>query len=329
MNIDDAQSAYNGYYKLGKYTDRFGETEIDPIFNYVYENAIASISGNSITILDFGAGNGRYLQLAENLAENEKLSAIRIIALDPAVAGLQDYEKKLRSLGYVGKTHFRTNYEDVEKGIQPDYTAYNAGVLTKGKIELSLIHSNPALDNNESLKQLIGAVDCSISMLGPISAIKGSGNRVQAIKLLAEVTKGKVVMSVASPQFNIMSKLHIGNFNDLAEQEGFEEGDISYETGSTRKYFHSFSKAELAQHCRLAGIKSGIDIRIMNVLPISVLQSANGLVKKADHLAAMAFDFFGLSQLGNYYVASFDGLNQPKPLAARFSAKPAAAAARL
>lgn len=308
--VSAAQSSYDDYYSSGQYDSRFNDKVAEPIFKHIMQQALESVKGKKeITILDVGAGNGRYFILADALGKMGY--KVNLIAEEPNLAGLRSYDQRLRKIGFKGDVNFIE--EDLYKVSQ--YEGYSAGKLQKDNVSVEFVHINPAQDKKDDIKKLVGDVDYSISMLGPISAIPGKQNRVDAIAMMGEVTSGKVVISVGTKQFLKKNPMLFGynkqwNIKKMDKEKGYDKGDILYTSGTTEKFFHLFTEEDVKSHFKEAGYNSDPKIEIFNILPQTHLNHMSGFRNKMDNIFARACNALGMKDYGRYFVVTADGLRK-------------------
>lgn len=208
------------------------------------------IKTNKLRILDFGCGDGRFFNAIIAIGEEAKKKGVEIefIAYDISKSGLEDFTKKML------KFDFKiTDENDKNWKIKKDNLIINF-VLGNEK-------SSP-----EQIAQNIGDVDMTMCMFGVLSHIYGRENRVNLMKMFAEITNkdGEVVISVPSKKRFSQEQKHYDFL--ISEQKiddihgiKMESGDLFYtrkENGNVKvqNYYHVYSAEELKEDLTKSGL---------------------------------------------------------------------------
>lgn len=162
-----------------------------------------------LRILDYGCGDGRYLQailpIAEYLKSNSNVK-VEVIAYDPSRAGLEKFETNLGSLGFIKDSERSHGYHDIAS--QPGGTeGYLSNTLKSDKFNLSvkLVHGH-VFDSPSHIKSIIGSdpVHMGICMYGVLSHVPMQKERIKLLKMLGDVVQEKLLLTL--PSYRILQE---------------------------------------------------------------------------------------------------------------------------
>lgn len=211
---------------------------------------------NTVSILDFGAGNGRLNGLYEYLG-NELLSSgkkLQVLALDSSEEGLNQFAIKLIKAGFDEHVTERTNKN---KG--------NVfGIFSKGNLTIKLIQSDVrnkpndvrklVLDNNDDNK-----VGLTLSF-DTLPFIEGQENRAEFIKMFREITDADLLLTVPGMNTEKWQPL-LDEFNqrrDSGESIGLakEKNSFMFNFRGNHVLYKLFEHLELAADAMKAGLEN-------------------------------------------------------------------------
>jgi SAM-dependent methyltransferase len=272
-------SSYDQYYDKNESSvyHKLYEDKIIAFDRYLVERQTDSIAERnvmlgkgSVTILDYGCGDGRFFNLYKTLSaeiyQNYGLG-LKVIGLDPSVQGLRYFAGRMAT----HKSLFIKNetFHDLSEQVGGNL-GYVAGKYKYDNLEVTLIHSHVD-DSLDHIESLIGEVDFTILMFSVLAHVIGEHNRVELLKMLDKVSY-EIFYSVPGPAifpkyqyyFDVIRKPDdyseeiIANVTkSLAElkinpenfQVANEEGDIIYsrvEEGNAKvqNYMHIYRNSE-------------------------------------------------------------------------------------
>lgn len=189
---------YNKYYQpLGEggvsiYEQQYGSNVLSRDRHQILKVALgiaqkkAAKGDYSFTVTDYGAGDGRYFGVMEELyAELRKIHrdfTLKVIAYDPSNGGLELYKKKLEAHGFQGKKvgSYTPLYNMSERLAEQTATGenkykhgalgYKSDTLSADGLSVEFVHGDPG-DTVETTKRLLGPSDLSLLMFGVLSHI--------------------------------------------------------------------------------------------------------------------------------------------------------------
>jgi len=189
LSEEDGESHYDKRYG-GKITlqtqERLGNT-INTILEY-------KGSTDTLTILDYGCGNGRHFSTIRKLVEMLDHTGIQVyyVGYDISWVGLEQFGEKAIGQGLIKiggeKIHPITESETKDAG-------YQGPVLAKGNLKLSLVHCD-ASDSPEHIKSLLPDADLSLCMNGVLSCIEERRDRQAVLELVGKKTTGRLIFTV-------------------------------------------------------------------------------------------------------------------------------------
>ncbi len=276
---------YKKYYESGTYDGRFDPVrptyrrEEDLIIDtfhasfetYHLRTYDENKLGQDFHMLDVGCGSGRtrgmVLYIAEKLSK--KGIGLTFVGIDPEQAGLDKYKEHLIAEGFELKT-------PATDGIAE---------LFKGNVKFKLM-----VGDQHKVAELNETFDMSISMFGVLSHIKGTANRVEALKIMNDKTCGFVATTIAGYNgFRDRIKL----FNDLRKVDdkwaaAIEKGDFRYTIADTNEsnYYH----AAQIEEARCEASKAGFEVKksgISSILHPSKIPGES-LLSQADKFISRA-----------------------------------------
>lgn len=208
------------------------------------------LEANKLRILDFGCGDGRFFNAVIAIGQEAKKRGIEIefIAYDISKTGLEDFTKKMLKFDFDLTDRNDNNWK-----------------LTKDNLTINFVLGNEK-SSPQQIAQNVGDVDMTMCMFGVLSHIYGRENRVNLMKMFAEITNkdGEVVISVPSKKRFSQEQKHYDFL--ISEQKiddihgiKMEPGDLFY----TRKensdvkvqnYYHVYSSEELKEDLTKSGL---------------------------------------------------------------------------
>lgn len=226
---------------------------------------------DTVSILDFGSGDGRLRGVYEQLGNDLKGSGknLRVVALDTSIEALNQFAIKLKQAGFQEKGDSSTAARD----LTGDDKGYLFDEFTKDNVTIRLVHSNidnsPSqvkelvLENNE--KQNLGLTLGFDSM----SFIEGQDNRAEFIKMFRNITDADLLLTV--PGLNVekwQPLLH--EFNHRRPSSGdavspgwadsvglaTEPNSFMYNFRGNHLFYKLFQREELAADAAKAGLNN-------------------------------------------------------------------------
>jgi SAM-dependent methyltransferase len=268
--VYDCAHEYNVYYGGGVnsiyyqlYKDRFLPYDHRTITKLAYELATTR---DSLTIMDFGCGNGRYFPIFEQIASHldKQHKSLTIIAYDPSKEAISSFSSKLQLLGFTQLNQLSSESD------------YSVACFQKGNIVVKMIRPLQAA-NMDRLIAETGNIDITVCMFGVISHIQTKQARIATIKQLGEITTGQILISVPSYRilkeerkaFEVIRK-HKFRLQVDGKPLKLEEGDIlyarNYENIHVENFLHLYSSAdEIIEEIHLAGLKLTADFNINRI----------------------------------------------------------------
>jgi hypothetical protein len=266
----DCAQEYNVYYGGGTnsiyyqlYKDRFLPYDHWAITKLAYELATTR---DSLKIMYFGCGNGRYFPIFEQIASyfDTQQKSLTLIAYDPSQEALSSFSDRLQSLGFT-KLDQSSNRND-----------YSSSSFQKGNMVIKMIRPLQTAMIDTLIKES-GTVDITVCMFGVISHIQTKQARIAIIKQLGEITKEQILISVPSYRilkderkaFEVIRK-HKFRLQIDGKPLKLEEGDILYARNygniHVENFLHLYSSAdEIIGEIRSASLKLTADFNINRI----------------------------------------------------------------
>lgn len=271
----------NWVYDSGKEYDIYYSGGQDSIYNQLYKNKCIdydkwfltkiirqiALTTNTVKILDFGCGNGRYFQIFENIANilQKENKSLYLIAYDASLVALEYFQSQLVEKNFCDLPVINSTNE------------YTIRDLKKGNITVRFIH--PSRHNSINLiAQVTERVNLTVCLFSVLSHIQTSQERVNLIKVLKKLTDGYIVASL--PSYRILQNEHkvfkfirLNNFRMSIDglPLSLEKGDILYARNFGDKhvenYLHLYeSSEEIRDELAEAGITNKYNISIHKIL---------------------------------------------------------------
>lgn len=289
----------------------------------------------AINLLDYGCGDGRYVEFLEQVAKEKHLH-INCYSYDISSGKLSDYEKRLAD------NHFKMLDISGSLPIKAESRIGHVGpVYTKAakdsSITVHLLRGQFAdLPLPQQVKRnLIGnhvELDLTFPVFGVLSYMPGEYRRA-TLKGLREITDGEILASVptfnrepnAYARDNFMREKHreflARNNNDDANKiaaylrGATEPGDTfilfpNKKGGYDEHFYHLFTQEQFEQEVKDAGFISP-DFRTVNVLPEATITQAP-IDNMADEIRASRLDPKKLDQEGAMFIMVHDGSKRQK-----------------
>ncbi len=221
---------------------------------------------DTVSILDFGAGNGRLNGLYEKIG-NELLPSgkkLQVLALDSSQEGLNQFANKLGQAGF--EEHVALEVTNNNKGNL-------FGVFRKGNLTIKLIQSDIrnkpkdvrdlVLANNDGKK-----VGLTLSF-DTLPFIEGHENRAEFIKMFRKITDADLLLTVPGMNAEKWQPL-LNEFNQRRKGEKHvglakEAGSFMFNFRGNHVLYKLFETFELAADAMKAGLE-GFAIRINQML---------------------------------------------------------------
>lgn len=219
--------------------------------------------GDEISILDFGAGEGRtWFSTTHFMAEAG--AKVKYYALDISGEGLTTFQNRLLQNGFN-----RMGGRDIsQEALTEDNPVYLGSTLKKegigkfgGSAEIILAHS--ALSAKpEDIKKIIPEVDVTLCIFGVLSHIPGQENRQNFLRMFREITADDVMLTLPNAKRSHTDALA---FYTLQRKNGTpiglakEDGDLYYVSGADRSakdFYHVYRLPEIKEDFEAAGYRT-------------------------------------------------------------------------
>jgi hypothetical protein len=327
------QSIYHKLYG-GKIISR-DESVLQEIVRQCLPNVQEDQNGQRVLkILDYGCGDGRYLQailpITKFLKEKSNIK-VELIAYDPSGVGLQTFEENTKKLNFIpveGQCH---GYKDINDNHSGN-AGYVANILEseENNLRVKFIHGH-VFDDHEHIKELIKPVHMTMCMYGVLSHIPMQKDRIQLLTTLGDLTQEKIILTL--PSYRILQEqkktydyLRQEKHNGILPESLKEKGNVHYtriEEDKTDGLFKAKSEkdkiVENAYHLyespneirfELAAAKLKGEISAQKILHETTLTEYPYLAK-FDELASAATPEVLLPYVAGYYLVT---ASRPKEL---------------
>ncbi len=285
--------------------------EILPIDNLAssIEQVVPSGDENEVTILDYGAGNGRYWETIKDVAAKLKDKGIKLklLALDVSLEGLETFnEERVLVDGFKETEYSKENkapdlhaIDDLANSINAP--GYKGKSFCRDNLTVEFIHTN-VNDSAKHIASLTGQVDITMSMFGVLSHIPYRKERQKAFKLLNEITnpEGSVIITLPGPSrfqrensaYNLMREHRQFDLLKFAK----EPGDIFYakfnaSNDMSRIYYHIYNTKEFLDDLQAGGLIPENGIQIANIVDIKTLAKHPWIAKVDEYVSWAASKF--------------------------------------
>ena len=247
---------YEHYYKEGIYERRYADINLRAQKELLLAagRTRTRLGNTTLTIWDFGAGNGRFLPVFEQIAE--VTGEVEVIAYDISLEALKAFEHRLQSQNYQ-KTSEGTKWHEL---LVEDKEGYVGAAYKKDNLTIRFVHGN-VNGHYSDLVELIGNVDMTCCMFGSLAHIPGRENRQNTLRMFGRLTRGDVVVSLPNltprkaASLEAFEKYRVdANPRGLAK----ESRDIYYQSidpetgGGVCLYQHVYSFEEFCEDCKVA-----------------------------------------------------------------------------
>jgi len=226
-------------------------------------------ASDTVSILDFGSGDGRLRGVYEQLGNDLQGSGknLRVVALDTSREALNQFAIKLKQAGFQEKSDSSTAARD----LTGDDKGYLFDEFTKGNVTIRLVHSN--IDNTPNqVKELVlennDRQNIGLTLgFDSLSFIEEQDNRAEFIKMFRDITDADLLLTV--PGLNVekwQPLLH--EFNQRRPSPGdavspgwadsvglaTEPNSFMYNFRGNHLFYKLFKRAELAADAAKAGL---------------------------------------------------------------------------
>lgn len=258
-------------------------------------------------LCDFGCGDGRFLPLFHEIANDLKKHSIKleVVNYDPNQLGLEQYIKRLKDGGYANTVN--NGFQDVDERPE-NKKAYHVGAWEKDNLKFTFVHGHEC-DSVKHLGDTIGPVTATMAIFGVLSHIPGGIRRVMTLSMLGDITDGQLIVTVPTHRrFAKEDKL----FKTL-RKEGHdtcpanEDDDVMYvrhdkDTGlSLKNYIHLYSSQTLKHDCALAGIKLEGGVQGAKILNESYL-THHSKIAKIDKFVSKHLPSKAVNGIAEYFL---------------------------
>jgi SAM-dependent methyltransferase len=218
-------------------------------------------TSDTVSILDFGSGDGRLRGVYEQLGNDLQASGknLRVVALDTSREALNQFAIKLKQAGF----QEQGDSSKVARDLTGNDRGYLFDEFTKGNVTIRLVHSN--IDNTPNqVKELVlennGKQNISLTLgFDSLSFIEGQDNRAEFIKMFRDITDADLLLTV--PGLNVekwQPLLHEFNQRRLTSDRGVghatEPNSFMYNFRGNHLFYKLFKRAELAADAAKAGL---------------------------------------------------------------------------
>jgi SAM-dependent methyltransferase len=260
---------YDKYYQDGEfsiYNKRFGKVKIPTNDTRIIQKAFSKLlkqkyKNETIKVLDYGCGDGRYFELFKNIAKQTK-NKIEIISYDISAVGLKYYIQTLEKNGFE-----HTKFKKLTKSNE---NSFLVSVLSKNNLVFKILYGYEA-DSLENIEKLLGVeFDMVLCLFGVLSHIAKKEERIKHLKIFKNILNkgGRLILTV--PGKGIL-KQELKCYSFLRKQgmpfmQALEEGDLYYKPNSLVEtticnYHHLYELDELERDLALVNfnkLSSGI-----------------------------------------------------------------------
>lgn len=314
--------SYDAYYQGEEsiYKRLYGDNIISRDKTVIRETALQSTShlkeGETLRLLDYGCGDGRYMQAILPIAEilKERKIHVELIAYDPSRAGLEIFEGKLLKTGFTQTSG--SGYHDIasEHGGNSGYTA-NVLINEKQNLTVKFVHGH-VNDQLGYIEQLIGRADATMCMYGVLSHIESRQKRIDVLEMIGNITpNGNIVVTLPGRRMfpkeqKAYNFLREKNYpaDDLKDAQ--QKGDLYYvrNQGKTpiKIFYHIYqTMQEVIEDFAAAKLKC--DVQVQKILHETTL-TANPQLDKLDEQISATVSYWIknpkiIDNLAGYYLA--------------------------
>lgn len=294
----------------------------------------------ALKILDYGCGDGRYLQAIINIAkflENKGIE-VELIGYDPSKTGLEKFEEKLQKASFQKVAENGYHYIAEDEGGTKSYVG-NTFKNEAANLTVKLIHGHVD-DKLDHIASLIGNVDLTLCLFGVLSHVPGRQNRIKLLDMFGDITsEGKVIVTL--PGYRILSKQH-EVFNYLRKEHyskerlahAQEDGDLYYtryiqeKNGTTKQienFYHIYqSSKEVLFDLAAAKLHPANGIQVQKILSEATL-TQNPLLSVLDEWVSWVVPLCLQDYVAGYYLAVAERPKELKKMPGKFETQALAA----
>lgn len=213
---------------------------------------------DTVSILDFGAGDGRlnglYEQIGNELSSSGK--KLEVLALDTSIEGLSQFAIKLMQAGFIGSAK--------EVKLNAENKGYLFGTFTKGNLTVKLIHGD--INNSpDDVRKLVlennDGKNVSLTFsFDTLPFIEGQENRAAFLKMFREITDADLLVTVPGMNTEKWQPL-LNEFKQRRDSGGSvglakEKNSFMFNFQGHHALYKLFERMELAVDAIKAGLEN-------------------------------------------------------------------------
>ena len=309
---NEVQKAFNLAFDTGGKTNRRDSTYLKTmhereLWNPHEEQEIraavekAAKTKDVVSVLDFGCGNGKILDLWESIANDlaKQGKILRVVAYEPSTKALQSLRQDLTNdVDYIGATR---NYQQTIHKELPDNGAtneptYPASTFKNDRLSITLVHANTQ-DDPTSVGTTLKFVnsnspfDLSISFES-LPFVETKDKRTATLGMLGDITDQQGVVYATFPSMHSKKWAGYKQEIDRRKQAGGnvgvakEDGDILYNFMDKHVLYHLQTLPSMVNEAIRAGL-NGIEAGVKSVWHQQHHQKQDGLSDKDSEIAKM------------------------------------------
>ena len=254
-----------------------------------------------VSVLDFGCGNGKIIDLWESIANDlaKQSKTLRVVAYEPSTKALQSLRQDLTNdVNYIGATR---NYQETIHEQLPDNGAankptYRASTFQNDCLSITLVHANTD-DDPTSVGTTLQSVnsdspfDLSISFES-LPFVETQKKRIATLSMLGDITNQEGVVYATFPSMHSKKWAGYKQEIDRRKQAGGnvgvakEDGDILFNFMNKHVLYHLQTLPSMVNEAIRAGL-NGIEAGVKQVWHQQHHQKQNGLSEKDSEIAKM------------------------------------------
>lgn len=272
----------------------------------------ATATKDLISVLDFGCGNGKIVDLWESIANDlaSRGKQLRVIAYEPSTKALQSLRQDLTNdVNYKGDN--RSYTETIHKNLPDDgalveQPTYLASTFQANNLSINLVHANTNDDpsaTGRTLKSINADTPFDLSVsFEALPFVEGRKKRVDTLAMLGDITSKEGVVYATFPSMHCKKWAGYKQEIDRRKQAGGnvglarEEGDILFNFMGKHVPYNLQTLPSMINDGIQAGLK-GIEAGIKSVWHQQHHQKQDGLSKLDSLIAGMVNKTIGATDV--------------------------------
>lgn len=248
-----AETEYDQYYSHSPnhpnsiYSELYGEHLIhrleETLINVALQAAarIQAEGGDTLRMVDFGCGNGRYFRVFKEIAGRlmDMGMNLEVQAYDISSVGLENFKEHLHHRAFKEVAHYQDFIHHTDES-----KSYRACSMQQDNLTVHFVHGNVA-ESMRDIGKLIGQVDITAMLFGVLGHVPGRENRQEMMRVLGEISDHAFITTVANSRHVLKAERRF--YDDLRTVSHALEALDAPETGAPDSHIRHYEMDKLAR----------------------------------------------------------------------------------